>query len=122
MNVTQTARVVARLIAPFTLVAATLWSAPAHAAAPQEVADAYANNCVQMANDGHFGDVDLKGNPKLQAYCSCFGRKFGDRAVTSAKLTTTKAEQQAAQKEEMDMRNSCRAQQGLPPVPAKKAN
>ncbi len=96
------------------------FTSPAYAGAPQATVDAYANMCVQMANDGHIGDVDLKGNPKLQPYCACFGRKFGDRAVTIKEPLKTKAEQQQAQKEEMEMRNTCRAQQGLPPVPPKK--
>ncbi|MBB5192272.1 hypothetical protein HNQ50_003013 [Silvimonas terrae] len=96
------------------------FTSAAYAGAPQAAVDAYANMCVQMANDGHIGDVDLKGNPKLQTYCGCFGRKFADRAVTKTEPLKTKAEQQQAQKEEMEMRNSCRADNGLPPVPPKK--
>ena len=122
LNATRTA--LARpvhLIAVLAFATLGVSATPALAAAPQEVVDAYANMCVQMANNpGHIGDVDLKGNPQLQAYCSCFGRKFGDRAVTRKELLKSKEEQQAAQKEEMEMRNSCRSQLGLPPVPAKK--
>lgn len=89
------------------------------AAAPQELVNNYANMCVTLAQGGMVGEADLKGNPKLEAYCSCFGRKFADRAVTKTTPPKSKEEIAALQKEELGMRNSCRAQYGLPPVPEK---
>ncbi len=65
------------------------------------------------------GEWDIKDDPKLPAYCGCFGQKFADRAVTKTQPAQSKAEAQALQAEELDMRNGCRKQLGLPAVPPK---
>jgi hypothetical protein len=76
----------------------------------------YADMCVESANmPKPFGESDLKGNPKLQAYCSCFGPKFMARAQAAAQnmgKTPPPAAQQ--EKEELEMRNTCRKQLSLP--------
>lgn len=105
-------------------VVAFIGMSPVRAAAPQQAADSYADMCVKMSTDmgkAHrtILEGDLADNPKLKDYCTCFGAKFAERAMTSGKIMNNKAEIDAAQKEELAMRNSCRTQYGLPPVPAK---
>jgi hypothetical protein len=62
------------------------------------------------------GESDLKGNPKLAAYCACFNRNFMARIEESARkgeLMKPKPVEQSV-KEERAMRNGCRTQVGLP--------
>ena len=84
-----------------------------------------ANACLQAANfPKPHGEWDLKGNPKLPAYCECFMAAFQARAVKAMRdmqanpgkaPTRTVAEANA---EQLAMRNSCRKQHGLPPAVA----
>lgn len=98
------------------LIAMVLLSPVSHAAAKDDGSASYSDMCVESANmPKPFGESDLKGNPKLQAYCSCFGPKFMARAQAAAK-NMGKAPPSAAQqeREEIELRNSCRKQLGLP--------
>lgn len=81
----------------------------------------YIKMCIDTANQkGHYGDGDLGGNPKLAAYCECFGQKFMARALkTSSQPASAQPSLEQTVKEELAMRNSCRAANGLPEVPAK---
>lgn len=81
----------------------------------------YADMCRESVNmPAPMGETDLKGNPKLDAYCECFGAKFMVRAQKAAaymqanpgKPPKNTLEQNMA--EELAMRNSCRKQLGLP--------
>jgi hypothetical protein len=99
-----------------TLVATFMISPAAQAAVPGETPMSYDEMCVQSADmPKPFGESDLKGNPKLKAYCGCFGPKFMARAQVAAQ-NMGKPPRPAAliQKEELEMRNSCRQQLGLP--------
>ena len=85
---------------------------------PQQMIDSYAQSCSDNAVHIPFphGESDLDGNPKLKSYCKCFGTKFAARAM---KVTnpTEKMSSDSLQKsinEERDLRNSCRAENGLP--------
>lgn len=65
------------------------------------------------------GESDLKGNPKLDNYCKCFSEKFMARLLHTNVNQPQPAEKKAA--EELEMRTSCRAQNGLPaPKPIEK--
>lgn len=86
----------------------------------QAMAEQYAGMC---ANQGvtlpaPYGESDLKGNPKLQDYCKCFGNKFAERAIKSAQDMAVASAQSTKDsvKEEWAMRNSCRQTYGLPLV------
>lgn len=87
------------------------------------IAGRYAQMCATQGTQmpGPSGESDLKGNPKLDAYCSCFGAKFADRAIRT--LRTPNAPRPPLQQtvaEERAMRTTCRQQLGLPvPNPAK---
>lgn len=109
----------------FVAAASLVLAQSAWAGASKDVVDHYTAACEQMAQMGtaehHFGDWDIKDNPKFHAYCGCFGQKFGDRAVTKTGPLHNQEEIKAAQAEELDMRNTCRNQFGLPAVPPKKA-
>lgn len=96
----------------------------ARAGASKEVVDHYVEACEQMAASASVqyqtGEWDIKDSPKLHPYCGCFGQKFADRAVTKTQLLRTPEEIKQSKAEELDMRNTCRSQLGLPPVPPKK--
>jgi len=98
------------------VIASVMLSPVSHAAAKDDGSASYSDMCMESANmPKPFGESDLKGNPKLQAYCSCFGPKFMARAQAAAKnmgKTPPSAAQQ--EKEEIEMRNSCRKPLGLP--------
>jgi len=73
-------------------------------------------NAVDLPKE-YGGESDLKGNPKLHEYCSCFSKSFSERAMKAlANRQAGKAppplEQQL--KEELNMKNTCRKQFGLP--------
>lgn len=73
--------------------------------------------CLQsVAAPPPFGEADLKDNPKLPNYCKCFSEKFGDRAY---KLSQGVMASQAPKENlagQRAMRNTCRAQLGLPHI------
>ena len=91
-------------------------------AAAQKV---YADMCKKSVDwpKGH-GESDLKGNPKLDAYCTCFSEKFLERAMKAAQTMkdapTSLPSAEETARGEFEMRASCRAKLDLPP-PAKKA-
>ena len=99
---------------------------------PAQVTAAYAQMCVTNAGQipAPMGDGDLKNNPKLEAYCECFGAKFGARALKHLKELeanptpdpkSLKPLKQAVA-EEREMRVQCRQQLQLPPLVFPKAN
>jgi hypothetical protein len=87
--------------------------APDRAQMVQQYASMCMNESVELP--APMGESDLKGNPKLEAYCQCFSGKFADRAIRRLQnpgpppppLKQTRAE-------ERSMRNDCRQQLGLP--------
>jgi hypothetical protein len=98
--------------------------APANAASPDQVAAGYQQMCMQAADmPKPYGEWDLKGNPKLTAYCECFSPLFAKRAMAAAQRMQAGQQPpplEQSQKEELAMRNTCRSQTGLPQVPPKK--
>jgi hypothetical protein len=67
------------------------------------------------------GDGDLKDNPKLDAYCECFGAKFAARALKHmAELQANPLSQSIA--EDRAMRVQCAQQLQLPPLVFPKAS
>jgi hypothetical protein len=97
----------------FALLAACVL-APAHAQDKKQLADSYKQMCVQAASmPKPFGEYDLKGNAKLEAYCGCFGDQFADHAVkVDPKAKAPTADE--ATKRDLAMRNACRQKMGLP--------
>lgn len=91
-------------------------SSTSYAAETSSGPSSYADMCVKSADmPKPFGESDLKGNPKLQAYCSCFGPKFMARAQVAAQnMGKTPPPAAQIEKEELEMRNSCRKQLNLP--------
>lgn len=96
---------------------------PQAIANPQLLIDGYTNNCetgaVTMPTP--YGEADIKESPKLHDYCHCFGTKFATRAISLSKSSQRPPAAELMQGER-EMRNSCRAEQGLPAInfPAKK--
>ncbi|MFL9883349.1 hypothetical protein PQR66_09960 [Paraburkholderia agricolaris] len=78
--------------------------------------DQYASMCISqgVTAPAPYGESDLKGNPKLQDYCKCFGDKFAERAMKGAPDTSSPASLKQTVNEEREMRNSCRKKYGLP--------
>jgi hypothetical protein len=77
----------------------------------------YAQFCATQGTQmpGAAGESDIKGDARLAAYCACFGGKFADRAVASlGKPRTAPFDMKKSVAEEYAMRNTCRAQMGLP--------
>src|SRR5579859_7973537 len=89
---------------------------------PQLLIDGYTQNCetgsVNMPPP--YGEADIKDSPKLHAYCQCFAAKFANRAISLAKSGQHPPAAELMQGER-EMRNSCRADQGLSTIafPAK---
>ena len=97
---------------------AVVLSGAAYAApASQQMIDSYVQNCTDNAVHIPFphGESDLVGNPKLKSYCTCFSAKFAARAakVTDVTATMSRDDLQKTVNEEKEMRNSCRAANGL---------
>jgi hypothetical protein len=89
-------------------------SAPAQAQDKQQAVAAYKQMCVQAAGmPKPYGEFDLKGNAKLDAYCGCFGEQFADQAMKTDPKAKPPTPEQASQRE-LAMRNSCRQKMGLP--------
>jgi hypothetical protein len=63
-----------------------------------------------------FGEGDLKDNPKLADYCKCFSDKFGDRAYKLSQGVMAKQAPKESLAGQRAMRNTCRAQLGLPQI------
>ena len=79
-------------------------------------ADQYASMCATQAvtMPAPYGESDLKGNPKLQDYCKCFGDRFAERAMKLTPDTAKSGSLKQTVNEEQDMRNSCRKKYNLP--------
>jgi hypothetical protein len=89
-------------------------SAPVLAQDKQQAAAAYKQMCVQAASmPKPYGEYDLKGNARLDAYCGCFGDQFADQAMKTDPKARPPTPDQASQRE-LAMRNSCRQKMGLP--------
>lgn len=97
----------------------TLTLVQAQTPIPQDVGGSDA--CMQAVDyPKPFGEWDLKGNAKLRAYCGCLTPKFRVRAEEAMKYMQANPgkappgtlEQSVA--EELELRNSCRKQLGLP--------
>lgn len=89
---------------------------PALAAAQdkQQAAAAYKQLCVQAADMPRpYGEYDLKGNARLDAYCGCFGEQFAQQAMKTNPQARPPTPEQAAQRE-LAMRTLCRQKLGLP--------
>jgi len=99
---------------------------------PAKVNAFYAQMCVTNAGQipAPMGDGDLKDNPKLEAYCQCFGAKFAARALKHmAELQANPTPDPKSAKplsqsiaEERAMRVECRQQLQLPPLVFPKAS
>ncbi|MGZ5200668.1 MAG: hypothetical protein ACXWC4_12920 [Telluria sp.] len=80
----------------------------------QQAAAAYKQMCVQAAAmPKPYGEYDLKGNAKLDAYCGCFGEQFAVQAMKTDPKAKPPSPELASQRE-LAMRNSCRQKMGLP--------
>jgi hypothetical protein len=86
---------------------------PAKAAGDVSAQNSYVGMCIHAAEmPVGIGESDLKGNPKLESYCQCFSEKFIDRMKKIDPSSRPPVEQ--SQREEFEMRKSCRASLGLP--------
>lgn len=116
-----------RHILAASVVAFTLFAIPsAHASENSNDVMDYAALCVQSVDmPKPVGEWDLKGNPKLAAYCKCFSVPFTARAIKAAqqmsaspekfmKEMADKSVQAKLAAEELGFRNTCRKQMGLP--------
>jgi len=75
------------------------------------------NMCLQsVAAPPPFGEADLKDDPKLPDYCKCFSDKFGDRAYKLSQGVMARQAPKESLAGQRAMRNTCRAQLGLPQI------
>lgn len=95
-----------------------LASLPAAQAQANKQSMGYYDMCLKAADiPKPFGEWDLKGNAKLSPYCKCFAPKFEARAMkamTAMQAGAKPPSLEQSNKEEMDLRNSCRKELGLP--------
>jgi hypothetical protein len=92
----------------------TLFAAfqPAYAA-PSD--NPYYGMCLQSVKmPKPFGEWDLKDNPKLPAYCECFSAAFHERAMKSLSSNAKPPSLEESNRQELALRNTCRAKTGLP--------
>ncbi len=106
------------MIKPLMALAIVAWTVSAQAGPPQKLIDQYAGMCVKSVKfPAPIGESDLKDNPKLQAYCTCFGEQFAEsamRALQNPPQGTMASHAAQAEKDELVMRNVCRQKFGLP--------
>jgi hypothetical protein len=111
MNMFRTS---ARLIAAGALILAAMPAAQAQSPMGMD----YTEMCVKAADmPKPHGESDLKGNPKLKAYCGCFSAAFGARATKALAAMQAGAKPpslEQSNKEELELRNACRKKSGLP--------
>lgn len=78
----------------------------------------YNDMCMNAANmPKPYGEWDLKGNAKLPEYCKCFVPAFQARAMKALTEMQAGAKPPSlaqSNKEELELRNVCRKQVGLP--------
>jgi len=85
--------------------------APTLVLAADDGSTMYVDMCMQSAAmPPPYGEGDLKDNPKLRDYCTCFSKLFFARAMSSKTLSAGEA-----MRGEREMRITCRKQYGLPP-------
>ncbi len=96
---------------------------PAHAQIRTDQGTDVSKSCEQgLGLPAPYGESDLKGNAKFPAYCKCFMSKFEVRAMKAAKYMQANPGKappgtlEQSNAEELEMRNSCRKQFGLPQV------
>ncbi len=96
---------------------------PAHAQIRTDQGTDVSKSCDQgLTIPAPYGESDLKGNAKFPAYCKCFMSKFEVRAMKAAKYMQANPGKappgtlEQSNAEELEMRNSCRKQFGLPQV------
>jgi hypothetical protein len=101
-------------VTALSLLAAALASAPAQAQDKKQAIDSYKQMCMQSVDmPKPFGEYDLKGNAKLDAYCGCFGQAFAEHVMkVDPKAKAPTADE--ATKRDLAMRNACRQKMGLP--------
>jgi hypothetical protein len=94
--------------------AAALATPAAQSQDRKQAADSYKQMCMQAAAmPKPFGEYDLKGNPKLDAYCGCFGDAFAQNVLqTDPKAKAPTADE--ATRRDLALRNGCRQKMGLP--------
>ncbi len=63
-----------------------------------------------------YGESDIQDSPKFGAYCQCFSAKFGERAYQLSQGTLPKLTPKESLAGQRAMRNTCRAQLGLPQI------
>lgn len=103
------------LIAPVLIL-----SAASDACAQAPAPDFYVGMCKESTTmPKPYGEWDLRGNPKRDDYCGCFATAFAARATATAKAQARESGAKPtplaqSQKEELDLRNVCRAKVGLP--------
>ncbi len=92
--------------------------------AMKQMTDQYQKMCMSAVNiPAPDGESDLKGNPKLGAYCDCFAEKFLARAMqaSTASAKSGKPPTQSldeSTRQELAMRQECRQKTGLPRPPS----
>jgi hypothetical protein len=86
----------------------------AYAQDKKQATESYKSMCLQAVDmPKPFGEYDLKGNAKLDAYCGCFGEAFAESVMkVDPKAKPPTADE--ATKRDLAMRNSCRKKMGLP--------
>lgn len=101
------------IIVALLAIAAAL-AAPAQAQDKKQAIEGYKDMCMQAASmPKPYGEYDLKGNPKLDAYCGCFGAQFAEGVMkVDPKAKPPTADE--ATKRDLAMRNACRQKLGLP--------
>jgi hypothetical protein len=97
------------------LCALALALAPAQAQDRQKLIETYVKMCMtdSVNMPAPLGESDLKGNPKLEAYCRCFSAAFAERAL-ALKPEARPPTLDEATKQELAMRSTCRQKLGLP--------
>ncbi len=82
---------------------------------PEQYHDMSVTMCHKsVAMPSPYGEVDIKDNPKFDAYCSCFADKFSARRTAIVQGGGPKPTPQENIAAERAMRNECRQQMGLP--------
>lgn len=114
-----------RLIAAGLALAASTLALAQAPAMPQlsleQFTEIASNSCRQsVAAAPPYGESDIKDSPKFADYCQCFSGKFGERAYKLSRGTLPKLAPSDSLDGQHAMRNTCRAQLGLPQIEFKK--
>lgn len=92
---------------------------PAAQAQGPSQSSGYYDMCLKAANmPKPFGEWDLKGNAKLPQYCKCFAPLYEARAMKAMQAMQANPGKapsvEQSNKEELELRNSCRKKLDLP--------